>query len=127
MHERRDVQRVPLSEAARILGVSKGAVRQRVRRGTLRADKGDDGRVYVYLDASMDPSPYTVDVHAPRDELIAQLRSEVEAWREEPRRKDHIIAGLVERIPPAIEAPSERRESPETPPTSGTREYTLYR
>jgi DNA-directed RNA polymerase specialized sigma24 family protein len=37
---RHGVQRVSLAEAGKLLGISKGAVRQRVRRGTLRSDKG---------------------------------------------------------------------------------------
>jgi len=55
---------------------------------------------------------------APRSDessaLISQLREEVAYLREENLRKDHIIAGLVERIPPAIETSSEARESPES-------------
>jgi hypothetical protein len=47
----------------------------------------------------------------------ALMRRE-ELHGEEIRRRDHIIAGLVERLPPQLEAPtslgSERRESPET-------------
>jgi hypothetical protein len=34
--------------------------------------------------------------------------------REENRRKDHLLAAALERIPPQIEAPQEARESPET-------------
>jgi excisionase family DNA binding protein len=37
--ERRSERRVHLSEAAEILGVSKDAVRMRVKRGTLRSEK----------------------------------------------------------------------------------------
>src|SRR4051812_22953270 len=36
--------------AARILGISEGAVRQRVARDTLPHEKDDDGRVHVLLD-----------------------------------------------------------------------------
>ena len=55
-----------------------------------------------------------------RDELIAQLRSEVEAWREEARRKDQLLAAALERIPPQLEVPQEPRESPVGPgPTDG--------
>jgi hypothetical protein len=50
--EQRRVCRVPLRQATTLLGISKNAVRQRIRRGTLRSEKGEDGRVYVYLDAS---------------------------------------------------------------------------
>jgi excisionase family DNA binding protein len=52
-----------------------------------------------------------------KDEVIADLRDRVaflerqlEGRAEEIRRRDHIIAALTERIPPAIEAP--RREEP---------------
>src|SRR5215212_3576006 len=54
MGEDRRARRIPLREAADVLGISKDAVRQRIRRRTLQADKGEDGRVYVYLDASVD-------------------------------------------------------------------------
>jgi hypothetical protein len=97
-----------MREAADILGVSKEAVRKRVIRGTLRSDTGEDGRRYVYLDTDTDESP-THERHV----LISQLREEIEYLREESRRKDHIIAGLVERIPPALEAP---QEPPSEPP-----------
>jgi hypothetical protein len=116
--EQRGVQRVSLREAALLLGISKDAVRQRIRRGTMRSEKGEDGRVYVFVDETVYAS--TDSVHGlqvgedPRDLLIAQLQSEVEAWREESRRKDHIIAGLVERIPPQLEPPPAERESPES-------------
>jgi hypothetical protein len=39
--ERRSERRVHLSEAAALLGVSKDAVRMRVKRGTLRSEKGE--------------------------------------------------------------------------------------
>src|SRR5215216_5385579 len=77
-------RRLTLREAAEVLGVSKEAIRKRVLRGTLPSDTGEDGRRYVYIDAGGDVAD---DVSAPdaRDQLIAQLRSEVEAWREESR------------------------------------------
>jgi hypothetical protein len=110
-----------LRQAAEILGVSKEAVRKRAIRGSLPTDKDPDGRVYVYLDASVSAGPAAETDDAgvvpgddPRDRLIAQLQSEVEAWREEARRKDHIIAGLIERLPPQLEESSEPRESTET-------------
>jgi hypothetical protein len=55
-----------------------------------------------------------------KDEVIADLRDRVaflerqlEDRAEEIRRRDHIIAALTERIPPAIEAPKHER-----PPTA---------
>ncbi len=44
------LDRVTIQEAARRLGISEGAVRKRVTRGTLEHDKEESGRVYVYLD-----------------------------------------------------------------------------
>ena len=117
MGERRGVRRMPLREAADALGISKDAVRQRIRRDTLRSDKGEDGRVYVYLDASTD------DVQAEehdRDDLVDELRdrvryleSQIEEERDARRRADTLLAQLMQRIP-ELEAPSEARESPQT-------------
>jgi hypothetical protein len=60
--ERRTERRVHLSEAASLLGVSKDAVRMRVKRGTLRSEKGADGRVYVWVNDNpdADPTPFTL-------------------------------------------------------------------
>jgi hypothetical protein len=52
--DRRGVDRLTIQEAARRLGISEGAVRKRVARDSLDNDKGEDGRVYVYLDAGVD-------------------------------------------------------------------------
>jgi hypothetical protein len=92
--DRRGVDRLTIQEAARALGVSEGAVRKRVTRGTLQHEKEEDGRVYVYLDARDRRG-----VDAGQDEgvdpnnnaLISQLRDEVAYLRDENRRKDEII------------------------------------
>ncbi len=46
-------RRVTSREASEILGISVEAVRKRVKRASLRSDKGPDGRVYVYLDTGV--------------------------------------------------------------------------
>ena len=117
---------MPLKEAAAVLGVSKDAVRQRVRRGTLRSDKGEDGRVYVYLDDSVDDvyaaKPPPASEAAGDDLLHRQMQARIDDLREQLRREQdahaearRIIAGLVQRIP-ELEAPreAEARETPET-------------
>jgi hypothetical protein len=112
-----------VSEAATALGVSVDAVRSRIKRGTI-AHEREGGRVFVLLGGGQ-PRPgrdQPIDRPGESSVLISQLREEIEYLREESRRKDHIIAGLVERIPPAIEAPREARESPETPESPGPRE-----
>ena len=107
-------RRVPLVEAAQVLGVSKEAVRKRVQRGTLPSDVGEDGRRYVYLDAVGDAwPPGGGDRHDPREELIATLRDQLESEREANRENRRIIAALASRIP-EIEAPREEQESPES-------------
>ncbi len=125
------MQRVTVEEAARLLGIEKESVRKRIYRGSLRADKEPDGTLRVYVDGTDTVQGQSTDgVHGHesggvkdeilgdrrdpddlRDDLIAELRAEVAAWREESRRKDHIIAALVERVP-QLEAPREPRESP---------------
>src|SRR3954464_10197735 len=42
-------ERVTVSEAAARLSISEGAVRQRINRGTLAYEKGEDGRIFVLL------------------------------------------------------------------------------
>jgi hypothetical protein len=79
---------------ARALGISEGAVRKRVTRGTLKHEKEQDGRIYVYLDArdrrGVDVGQDEgVDPH--NNALISQLRDEVAYLRDENRRKDEII------------------------------------
>jgi hypothetical protein len=108
-------RRVTVSEAAGLLGITPEAVRMRIKRDTLRSERRD-GRVFVLLGPDR-PTEHTTERtdptdHRDRDELIAHLKSEVEAWREAARRKDHLLAAALERIP-AIEAPAspEKRES----------------
>jgi hypothetical protein len=112
-------RRATIQEAARIMGVSEGAVRKRVKRGTIAHDKGEGGRVCVYLDAGVDEGVDAVS-YPERDALISELRShnatlqkQLEQANERDRENRRIIAALTSRIP-AIEAPQEARESPET-------------
>lgn len=127
-HERDQAQRLTLAEAAEVLGTSKDAVRMRVRRDTLPWEKGEDGRVYVFLD------PTTNDVHPepevegpagdPSRELVEELRDrmrslermleeERRARTEERRRHDTLMAQFMQRIP-ELEAAQEPPEAPET-------------
>src|SRR5215216_3084991 len=108
-------QRLTVHDAARRLGISEDAVRMRVKRGTLSANK-EGGRLYVLLDIEPTPEP-TPDRTG---ELIEELRGRVlslehqlDQEREANRENRRIIVALTSRIP-AIEAPSEERESPQT-------------
>ena len=92
--DRRGVDRLTIQDAAHRLGISEGAVRKRVTRGTLEHEKAADGRVYVYLDSGGrlgvdDGQDAGVDPN--NTALISQLRDEVAYLRDENRRKDEII------------------------------------
>jgi hypothetical protein len=119
--DRRGVDRLTIQEAARQLGVSEGAVRKRVTRGTLQHEKEDDGRVYVYLDARDRRGVDTGQdegVDPNNNALISQLRDEVAYLRDENRRKDEIImqqAMTMRQLTAASsERPPDERESAET-------------
>jgi excisionase family DNA binding protein len=120
--DRRGVDRLTIQEAARRLGVSEGAVRKRVTRGTLEHHKDEDGRVYVYLDAGVD-SGVDEGVDPNSNALISQLRDEVAYLRDENRRKDEIImqqAMTMRQLTAAPpQEPSEVRESPESTGPTG--------
>ena len=78
--------RLTLRQAAAALDVSESAIRKRVARGTLRSDKGPDGRRYVYLDTVADTvKDEGADVSIPheRDALISELRAHNGTLREQ--------------------------------------------
>ena len=114
--------RVSVYEAADALGVTVDAIRKRIQRGTIPHERHEDGRVYVLLDATSNLQDSDQDkyrTHA-TDALVESLSEQVEYLKdvvatrdEEIRRRDHIIAGLVERVP-ALEAPREPRETSQT-------------
>jgi excisionase family DNA binding protein len=106
--------RVTVQEAARLLGISEGAVRARIHRGTLETER-DSGTVYVRLNADD-----TTNERTEQSELVQTLREynaalerQLNAEREASAELRRIVAGLVQRIP-ELEAPSEPSESPET-------------
>ena len=114
------VRRVPVVEAASMLGITPDAVRSRLRRGTLPKEVGEDGTVFVRLngDGRAD-QPTDRPTDQPTVAYINALRSENELLRREPedrkeesRRKDHIIMTLAQRVP-ELEASPAPREAPQ--------------
>ena len=119
-------QRVTVAQAAEILGITVEAVRGRIKRKTLQHER-HSGTVYVLLHADQMPTgrqpgdDQTTDqpqsdntaLISAKDETIATLQEQLQAERQAHSEARRIIAGLVERIP-AIEAPSEASEVPET-------------
>jgi excisionase family DNA binding protein len=114
--------RVTIQEAAERLGVKEDAIRKRIQRGTLRHEKTQEGRVFVWLDAAPDTTQDAAQdtyrdasqdaLLSAKDEMIAALREQLAQANERDRENRRIIAALTSRIP-AIEAPPEERESPE--------------
>ncbi len=139
-------RRLTVAQAAEALGVTVDAIRSRIKRGSI-AHTREGGRVYVVLGddqgtTSRDQGDdqyadhHGSDEHLQhehdgvgrgdhRDELLEELRNRVRYLEEESRRKDHLLAAALERIP-AIEAPREAPQAPHeeaegriTPSTSG--------
>ena len=125
-------QRVSVDEAARALGLSVDAVRKRVQRGTIEHEKDAAGRVRILLDSPnnastlRDERPDTTGqasaLVAAKDETIEELRDrvrrlerELDTRNEEIRRRDHLVAAALERMP-ALEAPQEPPQSPTPSP-----------
>jgi hypothetical protein len=116
--------RVTIREAATLLGISEGAVRKRVDRGTLRHTKGADGRVYVHLPGEPfngvaggipDGTPGGDDAYNPHESnaLTSEMRARIDFLEEELRRKDAILLNMTEAMKAITasspEAPSEAR------------------
>ena len=126
-------QRYSIPDAAKALGLTEEAVRQRVKRGTLDSIKVG-GSLFVLLDTdvSLDQSSdrdqpvvevpgdtsndTSVDmsrlVEALEDE-VGHLRRQLDQANERDRENRRIIAGLVQRVP-ELETPPEARNLPET-------------
>jgi hypothetical protein len=107
-----DILRLTVPEAARALGISPEAVRNRLSRGTLESSK-EDGTVYVLLEADRvrhtDDESYDIPGDAgalisAKDETIRVLREQLEAERAASAKLRRIVAGLMQRVP-ELEAP----------------------
>src|SRR5215204_6800788 len=126
--------KVTVVRAAEILGLTEGAVRQRLKRGTLPFEKAEDGSVYVLLHrthARTDADNTRTNTDSTNDNTADQvfsplvesledqvqfLREQLAAEREANRENRRLLAAALERIPeiePAREAP-EPREAHET-------------
>lgn len=111
-------ERLTVAQAADELGITEGAVRSRIKRGTLRTERVG-GRVYVLLGgeyAGGEPTDEPANAPDHRDQLIEVLREQLSEEREARRRADHIIAALTERIPELESPPQSPQEAREQPP-----------
>jgi hypothetical protein len=102
------------------LGISEGAVRMRIKRGTLDSTRVHD-RLYVLLDAE----PHTDPTRSDTDRLISTLEEQLRLEREAHAEARRLLAAALERIPAleppdTPESPSEPVPSTERPPERET-------
>lgn len=110
------VSKMTVEEAARNLGIKEESVRKRVRRGTMRSKKGEDGRLYVYVDnaepvrgestdgfgdmytdrSANEPADAVRGLIESKDQTIRILQVQLQEEREARRRADTIIAQLAQ-------------------------------
>jgi predicted ArsR family transcriptional regulator len=132
MEEERD--RLSAQEAARALGISEGAVRKRLARGTLRSERDAEGRVWVLLEASTRSGTRGQDAGQTGgqeaqdrytrslEEQVAYLRDQLSREQEAHSEARRIVAGLVSRVPEleaaqdASQTVQEDAQEPERPP-----------
>jgi hypothetical protein len=115
-------ERLTVAQAAARLGISEGAVRSRIKRGTLDTAK-EGNSVFVLLGGGTSQANQTTNTDVPTDQSaliealrdqIADLRQERDEWREQARITDRLLSAAMERIPPQLEAPQETPEDAET-------------
>jgi excisionase family DNA binding protein len=112
--------RVTIAEAARRLGVKEDAIRKRIQRGTLRHEKTEEGRVFVWVDTTQDTAEDTAQDTAQdalldaKEETIATLREQLAAERRANEENRRLLAALIQRVP-ELEAPQGTEDGPKTP------------
>src|SRR5215211_5898652 len=139
------IDRITVPEAAERLGITQSAVHKRISRNQMRWEKDGEGRVYVFLDSSGSVNDRVTDkvndkskdlvLDSLRDQIVAykdqveylqtELTRRSEEHREEIRRRDHLLAAALERIP-AIEPPDTPSETPESPETASEEPYSTH-
>lgn len=125
--------RLTVGQAAERLGLTKGAVRSRIKRGTMPTVK-EAGRVYVVLGGGTSAADHPPNNDEPIGEPSAQselieslqdqvgfLRAELERRGEEADRYQRIVAGLAQTNANLSERVREIEPAPEPPdePESG--------
>ena len=124
---RTNQERLTVAQAAQALGITEGAVRSRIKRGTLRNTK-EGGTVYVLLGGGTSQANQTPNDGEPTDQTefvaqildrVASLERQLQRREEETERLHQIIGGLAQanaeqaRTIRAIEAPASEEEAAE--------------
>lgn len=117
--QRQGLDRVPVAEASRRLGLTPDAVRKRLSRGTLHYDRDQDGLIHVYIpssdtdqDAANTEQEYDQDAgqDSGQELYVRSLEDQIRFLRQELERKDAILLRLAERVP-EIEAAASPQQS----------------
>ncbi len=109
---------IPIAEAAARLGISADAVRKRIQRGKLTGHKTDSGWTVDWIEPDSGPevvqtaSSDLSAVVARLESENAYLRQTLDAEIEARRRADHLVAGLMERLPELVAGGSTSQEAP---------------
>jgi DNA-directed RNA polymerase specialized sigma24 family protein len=116
-------RRYTVDEAADILGISAGAVRNRISRSTLQSVR-EGGRVFVLLHADMSRDNRGLQsadnaLTSALEARIESLEHQLEAERGSSAELRRLLAAALERIPPQLEAPEEPETPSESAPTTG--------
>jgi hypothetical protein len=122
MDEYNGLDRITVAEAANRLRVKEQAIRKRISRGTLRHDKDEAGRVYVYVDTAAEDEVQGKSTRDDtyRDALVESLQDQNRFLREELARKDAILMNMTQTMR-QLTAPAEesREDAPQSPPSPG--------
>lgn len=115
-------KRLTVAQAAAQFGISEGAVRSRIKRGTMRTER-IGGSVYVVLDTDEPPPNIGEPTDEPSSESlqarliesyearIESLERQLQAERDAHGESRRIIAGLVQRIPELESSPQSPEEA----------------
>ena len=120
-------RRFTVSQAAKYLSTTESSIRHKVNRNSIPYERDEEtNRVYILIDEvedevlTEDTQRHTNGEPSDTERLIATLTMQLEATqesleqeREANRENRRLLAAALERIP-AIEAPPEPRDSPET-------------
>ena len=101
-------RKVDLDEAAGMLKLSKDAVRKRIQRGTIAAERDLKGKWWVTIE---DEQP---DVDRTQTAILQKenemLKEQLEELREQLNRRDRLLWEAMQKIP-QLEAPQEQQPS----------------
>jgi hypothetical protein len=105
------LERLTIAQAAKRLDITQEAIRQRVRRSTIKHEKGDDGKMYVYVEDLRDSRQGVADdvtdaLTTALQDRIDSLEHQLEQEREANRENRRLLALQLEHMR-ALEPPRE--------------------